>query len=355
MDPYSQPDTPSNPSNLSGNPGGSGRNKALASYFAGLVKKPTQTAPSVHNTPSEPEVSRTEEKTEQPGELIALVRKQHADLSKTVETCAEVFGARDAKLAELERKNTELHNEVNERNLEVLQLRGELSQAKDASRAEEERSGQLGLKRLLAEKDDFIKSMEKLLEDARTPQLPEEIRAMLREADPTIDHRSDLLIKKVALRISSNALEDARKVQNIRLQTLKSLEQETQKILGVRQALPTPFGPNPKDNPGQSGMLGATAGDEPSEGQGGMNCRESRIQPWKGTAPVASKALPPIEFDTAIRRRVSLEAKDRAIQEINSPDKQSPNPELQHSERTQRLDKLRCGFAAMESRPSRSG
>lgn len=94
-------------------------------------------------------------------------------------------------------------------------------------------------------------------------------------------------------------------------------------------------------------MLGTAAGNEPGEEQGGMNCRESRIQPWIGKAPVASKALPPIEFDAVIRRRVSLEAKDRIIQEINSPDKLSPSPELQHNETKQRLDKFRCDFAAM--------
>ena len=108
-------------------------------------------------------------------------------------------------------------------------------------------------------------------------------------------------------------------MRNIRFQTLRPLGQEAQKILRLRQALPTPFGPNPKDIPGQYGMLGTAAGNEPGEEQGGMNCRESRIQPWIGKAPVASKALPPIEFDAVIRRRVSLEAKDRVIQEINSP------------------------------------
>lgn len=194
----------------------------------GLVNKSTQAAPSVYSIPSEPEVSHTEEKREQPGELIALVRKQLADLSKTVETCAVVSGARDDKLAESERENTELHNKVKGRSQEILQLRMKVRQADNARGAEKESK-----KRLLAEKNDSIKSM--------------------------------------------------------------------------------------KNIPGQYGMLGTAAGNEPGEGQGGMDCRESRIQPWMGKAPVASEALPPIAFDAVIRRRVSLETKDRAIQEIKSP------------------------------------
>lgn len=125
-------------------------------------------------------MSHTKEKREQPGELIALVRKQLADLSKTVETCAVASGARDDKFAEFERENTELHNKVKERSQEILHLRMKLRQADNARSAEEKRK-----ERLLAERNDFINSMEKQLKDARALQLPEEIRAKLREADPT--------------------------------------------------------------------------------------------------------------------------------------------------------------------------
>jgi hypothetical protein len=182
--------------------------------------------------------------------------------------------------------------------------------------------------------------LEEQLEDARAlQQVSEKTQAILRKTDPAIGRTLDLLIKQAVLQTICGVLKDAIKMKNIQFETLKAQKQRAREISGMQQVIRTRFGPNPKDIPRLPGKMGTTAGLELDEGRGEINGilgLNSRVQPWKGKALVASKALqPPIVFNTVIQRSVSLEAEKRAIQEIKSPDEQ--------------VDELLCDCAAMES------
>ena len=293
--------------------------------------------------PSEPEQFRTEETTGQHGELRALLRKQFTDLSKTAETCVVTFGAQDDELTELKRKNEELQSQADECRQDVTRLR----------RVEEEKSRHiLSLKHLLDEKEYLINSLEKQANNARTQQLLEKIPAFIRQADPKIKLRLDLLIQRAALQIAGDVLENSRKTQEIQLQTFESIKQQAEHELGMLLNPRTPFDPIPENIPKRSGIPGITARVEPNEGQGKRAStldRESQIQPWTGKPFVISNvSRPPIEFTRAARWNVSPKAEKPAIQEINNLDGQSSNLEPQHNETTRISDKVHCELAAMK-------